>query len=187
MPVPGSREWIKLEPSFPSSLTKALAVDCEMVGVGPKGEESIVARVSLVNQYGKCVYDKYVKPTQPVTDYRTAVSGIRPDDLAQGGSPQHGHAGGGGWSASMSPCGPFCCRHGRSESPAVFLPPGRVGSEAPTAACVGLAACWPPDLKTGTAFLDGERLLWGGEGVGRRDRLEGLPGLREDSEAVGRP
>ncbi|XP_029059233.1 RNA exonuclease 4 isoform X1 [Monodon monoceros] len=67
-----------------SGLTKALAMDCEMVGVGPKGEESIVARVSLVNQYGKCVYDKYVKPAQPVTDYRTAVSGIRPDDLAQG-------------------------------------------------------------------------------------------------------
>uniref|UniRef100_A0A8C3W5D3 RNA exonuclease 4 n=1 Tax=Catagonus wagneri TaxID=51154 RepID=A0A8C3W5D3_9CETA len=65
-------------------LTRALALDCEMVGVGPKGEESMVARVSLVNQFGKCVYDKYVKPTQPVTDYRTAVSGIRPESLAQG-------------------------------------------------------------------------------------------------------
>lgn len=66
------------------SLTKALALDCEMVGVGPKGEESIAARVSIVNQYGKCVYDKYVKPTEPVTDYRTAVSGIRPENLKQG-------------------------------------------------------------------------------------------------------
>ncbi|VCW76490.1 unnamed protein product [Gulo gulo] len=65
-------------------LTRALAMDCEMVGVGPKGEESIAARVSIVNQYGKCVYDKYVKPTQPVTDYRTAVSGIRPESLKQG-------------------------------------------------------------------------------------------------------
>ncbi|XP_027949208.1 RNA exonuclease 4 isoform X2 [Eumetopias jubatus] len=65
-------------------LTRALAMDCEMVGVGPKGEESIAARVSIVNQYGKCVYDKYVKPTQPVTDYRTAVSGIRPENLKQG-------------------------------------------------------------------------------------------------------
>ncbi|KAM5298556.1 RNA exonuclease 4 [Ctenodactylus gundi] len=65
-------------------LTKALALDCEMVGVGPKGEESIVARVSLVNQYGKCVYDKFVKPTEHVTDYRTAVSGVRPEDLRQG-------------------------------------------------------------------------------------------------------
>ncbi|MBZ3873767.1 Surfeit locus protein 4 [Sciurus carolinensis] len=67
-----------------NGLTRALALDCEMVGVGPKGEESIVARVSLVNQYGKCVYDKYVKPTEPVTDYRTAVSGIRPEKLKQG-------------------------------------------------------------------------------------------------------
>ncbi|XP_045323382.1 RNA exonuclease 4 isoform X3 [Leopardus geoffroyi] len=65
-------------------LTRALAMDCEMVGVGPKGEESIAARVSIVNQYGKCVYDKCVKPTQPVTDYRTAVSGIRPENLKQG-------------------------------------------------------------------------------------------------------
>ncbi|XP_055455813.1 RNA exonuclease 4 [Psammomys obesus] len=67
-----------------SGLTKALALDCEMVGVGPKGEESIAARVSIVNQYGKCVYDKYVKPAEPVTDYRTAVSGIRPENLKQG-------------------------------------------------------------------------------------------------------
>lgn len=76
---------VNLEPWFPPRLTKALAMDCEMVGVGPKGEESIVARVSLVNQHGRCVYDKHVKPTQPVTDYRTAVSGVRPADLAQGG------------------------------------------------------------------------------------------------------
>ncbi|XP_048201664.1 RNA exonuclease 4 [Perognathus longimembris pacificus] len=67
-----------------SGLTRALAMDCEMVGVGPTGEDSIVARVSLVNQYGKCVYDKYVRPTEPVTDYRTAISGIRPEDLKQG-------------------------------------------------------------------------------------------------------
>lgn len=65
-------------------LTKALGMDCEMVGVGPTGEDSIVARVSIVNQFGKCVYDKYVKPTQQVTDYRTAVSGIRPENLKQG-------------------------------------------------------------------------------------------------------
>ena len=79
---------VKLEPLVPFSLTRALAMDCEMVGAGPKGEESVAARVSIVNQYGKCVYDKYVKPTQPVTDYRTAVSGIRPENLKQGGSSQ---------------------------------------------------------------------------------------------------
>ncbi|NXY08095.1 REXO4 exonuclease, partial [Pteruthius melanotis] len=65
-------------------LTQAVAMDCEMVGVGPKGEDSIVARVSIVNQFGKCVYDKYVKPTEKVTDYRTAVSGIRPQNVNTG-------------------------------------------------------------------------------------------------------
>ncbi|NXD68098.1 REXO4 exonuclease, partial [Eolophus roseicapillus] len=65
-------------------LTRAVAMDCEMVGAGPKGEDSIVARVSIVNQFGKCVYDKYVKPTEEVTDYRTAVSGIRPENINTG-------------------------------------------------------------------------------------------------------
>lgn len=65
-------------------LTKAVAIDCEMVGVGPDGEDSILARVSLVNQFGKCIYDKYVKPTEKVTDYRTHVSGIRPEDIKEG-------------------------------------------------------------------------------------------------------
>lgn len=41
-------------------------------------------RVSLVNAHGECVYDKYVKATEPVTDYRTAVSGIREENLASG-------------------------------------------------------------------------------------------------------
>ncbi|XP_053552024.1 RNA exonuclease 4 [Bombina bombina] len=65
-------------------LTKTVAMDCEMVGVGQTGEESILARVSIVNQFGKCVYDKYVKQTEWVTDFRTAVSGIRPDDMKNG-------------------------------------------------------------------------------------------------------
>ncbi|XP_037319219.2 RNA exonuclease 4 [Pungitius pungitius] len=65
-------------------LTRAVAIDCEMVGVGPDGEESILARVSIVNHFGKCIYDKYVKPTEKVTDYRTFVSGIRPADIKDG-------------------------------------------------------------------------------------------------------
>uniref|UniRef100_A0A3P9C2Z7 RNA exonuclease 4 n=1 Tax=Maylandia zebra TaxID=106582 RepID=A0A3P9C2Z7_9CICH len=69
-------------------LTKAVAIDCEMVGVGPDGEDSILARVSIVNQFGKCIYDKYVKPTEKVTDYRTAVSGIRPEDIKDGADVQ---------------------------------------------------------------------------------------------------
>lgn len=64
-----------------AKLTKAIAIDCEMVGVGENGKDSILARVSLVNQLGECVYDKYVLPTEKVTDYRTHVSGIRQEDL----------------------------------------------------------------------------------------------------------
>jgi RNA exonuclease 4 len=71
------------EKSF-AGLTKALAMDCEMVGVGVKGSTSVLARVSIVNLFGHCVYDKYVKPREPVTDYRTFVSGIRPHHLANG-------------------------------------------------------------------------------------------------------
>ncbi|KAG1958595.1 RNA exonuclease 4 [Pimephales promelas] len=65
-------------------LTRAVAMDCEMVGVGCDGEDSILARVSIVNHFGKCIYDKYVKPTEKVTDYRTAVSGIRRADIENG-------------------------------------------------------------------------------------------------------
>lgn len=65
-------------------LTKQIAMDCEMVGVGVDGTESIVARVSIVNTRGECLYDKYVKPKEPVMDYRTSVSGIRPEHLKNG-------------------------------------------------------------------------------------------------------
>ncbi|XP_043576589.1 RNA exonuclease 4 isoform X2 [Chiloscyllium plagiosum] len=65
-------------------LTKAVAMDCEMVGVGSDKVDSILARVSIVNQFGKCIYDKYVKPTEKVTDYRTWVSGVRPADMKNG-------------------------------------------------------------------------------------------------------
>ncbi|NWI12380.1 REXO4 exonuclease, partial [Crypturellus soui] len=79
-----SVEKVLVKEKASEGLTRAVAMDCEMVGVGPKGEDSIVARVSIVNRFGKCVYDKYVKPTEEVTDYRTAVSGIRPENIKTG-------------------------------------------------------------------------------------------------------
>ncbi|RKO99371.1 hypothetical protein CXG81DRAFT_6566, partial [Caulochytrium protostelioides] len=53
-----------------------VAMDCEMVGVGPEGERSVLARVSIVNFYGHVLLDTLVAPTEPVTDYRTHVTGI---------------------------------------------------------------------------------------------------------------
>lgn len=58
-----------------------LAIDCEMVGVGPKGSESVLARVSIVNWHGHTLLDRFVRPMEKVTDYRTWVSGIRAKDL----------------------------------------------------------------------------------------------------------
>lgn len=62
-------------------LTKHIAMDCEMVGVEIGVNKNMLARISLVNSNGDCVYDKFVKPTEPVLDYRTKVSGVRPRDL----------------------------------------------------------------------------------------------------------
>ncbi|XP_074509028.1 interferon-stimulated 20 kDa exonuclease-like 2 [Sebastes fasciatus] len=57
--------------------TKYLAIDCEMVGTGPKGSISQLGRCSLVSYEGDVVYDKFINPSVPVTDYRTRWSGIR--------------------------------------------------------------------------------------------------------------
>ncbi|KAI8889224.1 hypothetical protein K501DRAFT_171190 [Backusella circina FSU 941] len=64
-------------------LGKFVAIDCEMVGVGPGGVESALARISLVNFNGAVLLDTYVKPQERVTDYRTFVSGIEPHHLEE--------------------------------------------------------------------------------------------------------
>ncbi|XP_034466275.1 interferon-stimulated 20 kDa exonuclease-like 2 [Hippoglossus hippoglossus] len=61
--------------------TKFLAMDCEMVGTGPKGHISQLARCSIVSYDGDVIYDKFINPSMPVTDYRTRWSGIRHRDL----------------------------------------------------------------------------------------------------------
>lgn len=53
-----------------------VAMDCEMVGVGPSGTRSVLARVSIVDCEGKVLLDKYVRPNEYVTDFRTPITGI---------------------------------------------------------------------------------------------------------------
>ncbi|KAJ8483429.1 hypothetical protein ONZ51_g4728 [Trametes cubensis] len=60
---------------------KYVAIDCEMVGVGIDGEESALARVSLINFHGAVLLDAFVRPRERVVDYRTQWSGIRPTDM----------------------------------------------------------------------------------------------------------
>lgn len=58
-----------------------VAMDCEMVGIGCNGQQSMLARVTIVDKNCKVLFDKYVKPTCKITDYRTFVSGILPEHL----------------------------------------------------------------------------------------------------------
>lgn len=52
-----------------------------MVGIGPGGAQSRLARVCLVNWDGDTIYDTCVQVVETVTDYRTFVSGITAEDL----------------------------------------------------------------------------------------------------------
>jgi RNA exonuclease 4 len=58
-----------------------LALDCEMVQT--VGNSDSLARVSIVNYNGHSVYDKFVKPESRVTDFRTWVSGVTPQNLRE--------------------------------------------------------------------------------------------------------
>ncbi|XP_058592612.1 interferon-stimulated gene 20 kDa protein isoform X2 [Panthera onca] len=57
--------------------TEVVAMDCEMVGLGPRGESGL-ARCSLVDLHGTVLYDKFIRPEGEITDYRTLISGITP-------------------------------------------------------------------------------------------------------------
>jgi RNA exonuclease 4 len=64
------------------NIGRYVALDCEMVGVGPDPDHtSALARVSIVNYHGVQIYDSFVLPIEPVTDWRTPVSGIVPANM----------------------------------------------------------------------------------------------------------
>jgi RNA exonuclease 4 len=61
--------------------SRYVALDCEMVGVGRNGSQSALARVTLIDWNADILLDCFVRPEQPVVDYRTFVSGITREDL----------------------------------------------------------------------------------------------------------
>lgn len=69
---------------YSTELTDCLALDCEFVGIGTNGKEHMLARVSIVNERGEVVLDNYVKPQKAVIDFRTEISGIRPELIESG-------------------------------------------------------------------------------------------------------
>ncbi|KAH9982554.1 hypothetical protein BGW80DRAFT_1433895 [Lactifluus volemus] len=65
-----------------------LALSCTVVGVGPGGNTSMVARVAICDFRGTSLLDCYVLPTMDVTDYRTSTTGITPAHLGPAYSAQ---------------------------------------------------------------------------------------------------
>ncbi|KAJ4877631.1 Small RNA degrading nuclease 3 [Raphanus sativus] len=59
--------------------TRMLAIDCEMVTC-EDGSEAVV-RVGAVDRDLKVVLDKFVKPSLPVVDYKTEITGVTAEDL----------------------------------------------------------------------------------------------------------
>eukprot|EP00767_Chilomastix_cuspidata_P001678 gnl/Chilomastix_cuspidata/1802.p1 GENE.gnl/Chilomastix_cuspidata/1802~~gnl/Chilomastix_cuspidata/1802.p1 ORF type:complete len:229 (+),score=42.83 gnl/Chilomastix_cuspidata/1802:45-689(+) len=66
-------------------LPDVFAIDCEMVGAKDSRERDIseLARVCIINSLGEVVYDSFVRPLHFVEDFRTKVSGIRPQDISK--------------------------------------------------------------------------------------------------------
>ncbi len=62
----------------------------EVVGVGPGGKRSVLARVSIVDYFGQCLLDRYVKVEERVTDYRHHVTGICAKDLSSASAVSFG-------------------------------------------------------------------------------------------------
>ncbi|GFH20084.1 exonuclease domain-containing protein [Haematococcus lacustris] len=53
-----------------SAVAEPVALDCEMVRVGPEKVRRALARVAMVDQNGEVLLDRWVRPEEPVTDYR---------------------------------------------------------------------------------------------------------------------
>lgn len=66
----------RTSPFLPQKSVKRVAIDCEMVGTGPSGKTSELARCTVVSYNGDVIYDKYILPERPIVDYRTRWSGI---------------------------------------------------------------------------------------------------------------
>ncbi|AJT81667.1 Rex4p [Saccharomyces cerevisiae YJM689] len=77
----GISEDTRINSKKSKEIGKYIAMDCEFVGVGPEGKESALARISIVNYFGHVVFDEFVKPREKVVEWRTWVSGIKPEHM----------------------------------------------------------------------------------------------------------
>jgi hypothetical protein len=91
-----AKQQLKLDKMTPKQLaeaearaaeTKAIGLDCEMVGVGPEGSRDCLAKIAICNEKGQPLYIRHVIPTEQVVDYRGHITGLRAEHLtAKGGA-----------------------------------------------------------------------------------------------------
>ena len=60
---------------------EVVALDCEMVCT--QSNQRALGRCSIINYDGDIIYDSYIRPSKPITDYRTMWSGITPRHMKQ--------------------------------------------------------------------------------------------------------
>ncbi|KAJ8898688.1 hypothetical protein K2173_004722 [Erythroxylum novogranatense] len=61
--------------------TRAVAIDCEMVGGGSDGSVDLCARVCLVDEDENVILCTYVQPQSPITNYRHEITGLTAEHL----------------------------------------------------------------------------------------------------------
>ena len=69
-------DWSNSDTGFADEVSTypLFSIDCEMVQT-EDGEDGL-ARISVINEEMDCVLSKFIKPSQPIKDYRTKYSGI---------------------------------------------------------------------------------------------------------------
>ncbi|CAL9080492.1 unnamed protein product [Musa textilis] len=61
--------------------SQAVALACKMVGGGSDGSLDLCARVCLIGEDENVIFQTYIKPQIPITNYRYETTGIRPEYL----------------------------------------------------------------------------------------------------------
>jgi hypothetical protein len=81
-------------PRYKSNIERIMdcvAIDCEMITVGPKPHEKFVlAHVAICDFWGNQIYNEYVIPREALnenTDYKTEVSGVEKRHILEQGLP----------------------------------------------------------------------------------------------------
>jgi RNA exonuclease 4 len=74
-----SAETTLLLQRLASGALSMFALDVECVATGPCHNDRAVAQVGLVDAFGRCILNIYVKPEKPVVSYMTPLTGLTAD------------------------------------------------------------------------------------------------------------